>query len=279
MWDRLELYSTIRSFLGNFFSRPLQEMKKLGHRESMILSGLFLSKFDKDGLDYLGFTSFSEAYNGMGYALGGKPASIKNYMQEFDPVFPNTRVGRHGRPMRDHCRVIMERFGKLPMEQFAATLRPILEQTNLPEGMDEFLEFDEGNLENSTFSKRLVTGIAAESFFATKFPSLTQFIGHTLDNVTRFGCGFDFRIQPETTTPFLAAEVKGLAAASGSIMMTEKEHRVAKHLGDRYFLCLVSNFSERPTLSIFQNPVNCGLEFSRQRKSQTVTSWHTRISA
>jgi hypothetical protein len=39
----------------------------------------------------LGFETYSEAYNAMGYALGGKPASIKNYMQEFDPLFPNGR--------------------------------------------------------------------------------------------------------------------------------------------------------------------------------------------
>lgn len=55
-----------------------------------MLAGLFLSKFDREGLKCLGFSNFSEAYNAMGYALGGKPTSIKNYMQEFDPLFPKT---------------------------------------------------------------------------------------------------------------------------------------------------------------------------------------------
>jgi hypothetical protein len=252
-------------------------MKKLGRRERMILSGLFLSKFDKVGLEYLGFTSFSEAYNGMAYALGGKPTSVKNYMQEFDPVFPNLRVGRHGRPMRGHCRVIMEQFGELPLEEFAETLRTNLERSSLPEGMAELHQFDEGDLMNLSFSKRLLTGVAAENFFESQFPSLAQFSGHSLENVSEFGCGFDFRIQSETSRPFQAAEVKGLAAASGSISMTEKEHRVAAHLGDRYYLCVVSNFSEKPVLSIYQNPLNCGLDFSRQQKRQTVTSWQTRI--
>ena len=46
----------------------------------------------------------------MGYALGGKPTSIKNYMQEFDPHFPNNRKGWHKRPMRDHCNDAINRF-------------------------------------------------------------------------------------------------------------------------------------------------------------------------
>lgn len=245
----------------------------------MILAGLFLSKFDKEGLEYLGFSSFTEAYNGMGYAVGGKPTSIKNYMQEFDPVFPNSRLGRHKRPMRDHCQAILEQFGGLPIKQLASVLRPILERSDLPAGMEELLEFSDENLENQAFSKRLITGIAAERFFESAFPSLAQFSRHSLDNVTKFGCGFDFRITPQEQRPFLAAEVKGLAASSGSIIMTEKEHRVATHLRERYFLCVVSNFSEKPVLSIFQNPLHSGLDFNRQRKSQTVTSWHTKISA
>jgi hypothetical protein len=66
-------------------------MKIPGQRERLMLAGLFLSKFSKEGLRNLGFETYSEAYNAMGYALGGKPASIKNYMQEFDPLFPNGR--------------------------------------------------------------------------------------------------------------------------------------------------------------------------------------------
>jgi hypothetical protein len=86
-------------------------MKTFSQRECLMLAGLFLSKFDREGLKRLGFSNFSEAYNAMGYALGGKPTSIKNYMQEFDPLFPNNRKGWHKRPMRDHCNEAVERFG------------------------------------------------------------------------------------------------------------------------------------------------------------------------
>ena len=38
-----------------------------------VLTGLYLSKFDKAGLRKLGFGSFIEAFNAFGYALGLRP--------------------------------------------------------------------------------------------------------------------------------------------------------------------------------------------------------------
>jgi hypothetical protein len=258
-------------------------MNPFTHRERQMLAGLFLSKFSREGLDQLGFKSFAEAYNAIGYALGGKPSSIKNYMQEFDPLFPNGRKGWHGRELRDHCRETYERFGGVSLEDFARLLSSLLLRSpaahRLPESLREIAVLDENALENETVSKRLITGIAAERFFAAAFPTLSEFSGHKLRNVSRFGCGFDFRIQPQDSDRFLAAEVKGLAAATGEIMMTPKEHRVAQYLGDRYFLCVVRNFSERPTLSIFRNPLREGLEFVRRDRKQTLETWHARISA
>ena len=245
-----------------------------------MLAGLFLSKFDREGLHHLGFASFSEAYNAMGYALGGKPASIKNYMQEFDPLYPNNRQGWHKRPLRDHCREAFERFGQLPLADFSSLLSPLLLPSSLPEGLEELAAFDEEMIENVSFSKRLITGAAAEGFFEAEFPKLSEFTAHSLSNVTRFGCGFDFRVLPlNASAPFLAVEVKGIAGASGEIMMTQKEHLVATHLQERYFLCVVSNFVEKPILSIYQNPIRKGIELVRRERTQALISWHARIPA
>jgi hypothetical protein len=52
------------------------------HRERQIVCGLFLSKFEKEALAYLGFKSFTEAFNTLGYGLQARPASIKNYRDE-----------------------------------------------------------------------------------------------------------------------------------------------------------------------------------------------------
>jgi hypothetical protein len=61
--------------------------------------------------------------------------------------------------------------------------------------------------------------------------------------------------------------------------MTLKEHRVAGLLRDRYYLCVVSNFVERPVLSFFRNPLEEGLDFIRRERLQTVATWHARVSA
>lgn len=256
-------------------------MKAVSQRERLMLAGLFLSKFSKEGLRHLGFETFAEAYNAMGYALGGKPTSIKNYMQEFDPLFPNGRKGWHGREMRAHCREAFEQFGSLPLPQFARLLKPLLfpDDKTLPDELEELEAFREIDLENESFSKRLITGVAAEGFFEFSFPRIAEFVGHALRNVTRFGCGFDFRVQPALASNFLAVEVKGIAGPAGEVMMTSKEHRVAERLGDRYYLCVVRNFIEKPMLSLYRDPLKQGFQFTPRERTQTTVTWHARVPA
>lgn len=96
---------------------------KITKRDKLILAGLYLSKFDMAGLRSLGFSSFIEAYNVIGFALGAKPASIKNYRDEFDPVFPNKRKGWHKRPMREYCKKIYEKHKSLKLVDFADMIK------------------------------------------------------------------------------------------------------------------------------------------------------------
>lgn len=246
-----------------------------------MLAGLFLSKFDRDGLLRLGFGCFAEAFNAMGYALGGKPASIKNYMQEFDPKFPNPRHGWRNREMRPHCKRMFERYGDLSMDTLFGLLSPLMDgaRANLPEGMEELEVLNEDRLENDSFSQRVITGAAAEGFFRFSFPDIADFTGCELNDVTRFGCGFDFRIQPPGDSKFIAVEVKGIAAAAGEVRLTEKEHAVAELLRERYFLCVVRNFSEKPKLSLYRNPIHGELDFTLREHRPVVRTWQARISA
>jgi hypothetical protein len=50
---------------------------RIPNREKLILTGLFLSKFGSLGLRKLGFRTYAEAYNVVGYALGSRPSSTK----------------------------------------------------------------------------------------------------------------------------------------------------------------------------------------------------------
>lgn len=252
-------------------------MNTLLKRDKLILAGLFLSKFDQEGLRTLGFSGFVEAFNAFGFGLGGRPASIKNYRDEFDPLFPNPRKGWHKRPLREHCREILDLFGHLSLSSFSQLIAPWTNLSLVPPELAEIKEIAEVELGDTSFAKRLITGVAAEHFFETSFPSLAEFQAYTLTNVSQYGCGFDFRADPSEGSDFFAIEVKGLSSVNGGIMMTAKEHRVANHLRGRYFLCVVRNFAERPYVSVFQDPIHCGLALSRKDRTETVTSWHARI--
>ena len=99
------------------------DFTKFSSYEKSVLAGLYLSKFDSKGLKFLGFSSFTEAFNAIGLALSTKPASIKNYRDEFDPYFPNARRGWRKRQMQDDRRKLYEAFKDLPLESLADLLR------------------------------------------------------------------------------------------------------------------------------------------------------------
>ena len=147
--------------------------QRIATREKLILAGMYLSEYDSLGLGKLGFESFSEAFNVMGYALGSKPASVKNYRDEFDPLFPNDRQGWHNRPMRLYCRKVYEEYKDLDFEAFTGLVKSFV-------GYDENLlsqtvPKDELDESNSLFAKRLITGLAAEQYFESVQPNLPEF--------------------------------------------------------------------------------------------------------
>src|SRR2546422_10407550 len=129
--------------------------QQLPAREKLILTGLYLSKYDSAGLRKLGFESFVEAFNVIGYALGEKPMSIKNYRDEFDPLFPNRRKGWHKRPTRAYCRKVFEEYKRLDFEAFTGLIKSF---TGYDENAWSEVRLTEEKAETeSYFAKRLVT--------------------------------------------------------------------------------------------------------------------------
>jgi len=247
-------------------------------RDRLILAGLYLSKFDAAGIEHLGFKTFTEAFNAIGLGLGSRPASVKNYRDEFDPLFPNPRQGWHKRKIRDYCRLLYERYSTLSLEEFTRFLKPLLLGLPALQGLeDEETETDDLNYDTA-FARRLITGAAAENYFESIFPKLEPFAGYRLSNTTRIGCGFDFLVEPPETSNFLAVEVKGLRDSIGTIALTEKEHRVASRLSDRYFLCVVRNFAEKPFHTLYQNPIYSNLRLARVERTIVSVTWTVLIS-
>jgi len=249
---------------------------KTATRQKLILSGLYLSKYDVLGLKNLGFDNFVEAFNVIGYALGSKPASIKNYRDEFDPLFPNQRKGWHKRPTRDYCRTVYEEYKGLDFESFTGLVQSFF-------GFDQNAWSESAPTEQqddgaSSFAQRLITGLAAERYFESIHADLPEFKGYQLQNTTRYGCGFDFRLRIEPNhQDFLAVEVKGLKDQNGSLSMTPKEYDVASKLKERFYLFVVKNFRESPSHMLFQNPLTSGLNFRRTERITVQVSWLTTV--
>lgn len=239
----------------------------------MILSGLFLSKFDVSGLRALGFDGFSEAFNAIALSLNATPASLKNYRDEFDPYFPNPRRGWHKRAIRKYCKDIMDMYGELDIDAFATLLKTEISAVEEVDVIWEKINPSEDN----TFARRLVTGQAAEKYFEGIYRQLPEFQDHTLINTTGLGCGFDYKLLTDEK-PFLAVEVKGMASRSGNVMLTSKEYSLAKFLEDRFYLFVVRNFSEKPFHTIFQNPLKTKLVFDRRETVTVQVSWSANIA-
>ena len=249
--------------------------QRISRREKLILTGLYLSKFDLMGLKRLGFGSFVEAFNIVGYALGAKPMTVKNYRDEFDPLFGNRRKGWHKRSMREYCREVFEEYKNLDMQAFAGLIRSFA-------GYDENLwsevraEEDEGEGESS-FAKRLITGLAAERYFESVQPKLSEFEGYSVENTTQIGCGYDFRLRKEADKDVLAVEVKGLKERTGTLSLTPKEYQVATALTNRFFLFVVKNFQDSPFHEIYQNPLLGKLRFVKKETVAIRISWLTSV--
>ena len=244
-------------------------MRTLSLREKPILAGLYLSKFDSDGLRALGFDSFVEAFNVIGSALGVRPASIKNYRDEFDPLFPNSRKGWHKRPTRDYCKVVYDAFGGLDLEDFTNLLKRVIYREHDLGVLIEEVERKQGDARS--FAKRLITGQAAEQYFKSKYKEIDLFRDFDLEDTTQLGCGFDFKLFSPSV--FYGIEVKGLSEPNGSIALTNKEHSVASILKDRFFLFVVKNFKESPFHDIYRNPLSGSLQFTRKERVVVQVAW------
>lgn len=252
-----------------------EKVEQFPKREKLILAGLYLATFDKAGLELLGFDSFTEAFNILGFAMGGRPASVKNYRDEFDPFFPNPRRGWHKRELRPHCKKVMDHFKSADMDTFASLIRSFacFDANKWSE-----LKPDDGDQhKDSSFAKRLMTGLAAEHYFEHIHATLPQFKCHKIENTTQHGCGYDFRLHSGDDRGFLAVEVKGLQDRTGNLSMTPKEYEQADALSDRFYLFVVKNFRETPCHEIYQNPLSSGLHFSRKERLLIHVSWSATI--
>lgn len=242
--------------------------------QKAMLIGMYLSKYDKQALEILGFGSFVEAYNTIGLAIKAKPLSIRNYRDEFDPVFPNERKGWHKRPMFQTRVEILNKYKDLSLGEFTDLVKSIIYQNPAVNLIEEKIESEEDK--SRTFAKRLITGQAAEQYFRDNYQTVSIFNGLDIEETTKFGCGFDFRVLHDTG--FYAVEVKGLEKSKGYIGLTDKEYKTAFYLKENYFVFLVKNFIETPVHDLFKNPVfSRELDFVKNERTIKQVNWNASV--
>jgi hypothetical protein len=241
-------------------------------RDKAILIGLYLSKFDEEGLAELGFDGFVQSFNTLGYSIGVKPASIKNYRDEFDPYFPNPRKGWHKRTLRDYCKKYLDSFSTLKLNAFTDLIKSfVLKDYNVEKIVAKIEKKDK----SESVAKRLITGKAAEEYFKLNYSTVNSFKDYELKDTTNLACGFDFKLSLDNS--FYCVEVKGLNTNSGSIAMTEKEFYVANELKKKYCLFVVMNFVEKPIHEFFFDPLHSRLTFKKTERKVTQINYSTSI--
>ncbi|MDR2194093.1 MAG: DUF3883 domain-containing protein [Treponema sp.] len=225
------------------------------------LTGLYIAKFDKEALTAFGFTGMWQAFNVIGYSLGSSPASIKNYRDEFDRLFPDNPRKGWQRPLKTRSKKIFADFNALSFAAFTDLIKSFL----IPhyEEEKEIAAVIKSDM-NESVAKRLITGKAAEEYFKITYPSIIEFENYDVKDTTNFACGFDFKLSLDSN--FYCVEVKGLNANSGNIILTEKEYVVASELRTQYCLFIVKNFVEKPSHQFFFDPLNAGLSFHRNER-------------
>lgn len=242
----------------------------LNHTDKATLAGLYLSLYDKRALVALGCTGVWQAFNILGYSLGASPASIKNYRDEFDhevrKTFPSHPREGWNRPLKNRSQKLYDQFASFAFDEFSDLIKGFLIPSYEKE---KIISVAVKEKYDPNIAQRLMTGQAAETYFKNHYSEIPVFTNYKVEDVTCCGCGFDFHLSLHSD--FYCVEVKGLAANSGSIAMTEKEYSVADELKDRYCLFVVRNFQRKPVHSFYFNPITSTLTFTPQHR--TVTSY------
>lgn len=221
-----------------------------------IIVAFYLSKFDKQALQNLGFQNNSEAFETTAKILGVKRNYVKFRRDEFDPIHP----WRKGwlRPMDKRIIKSIEALQDLEEPDLREIVQRILKDADYRNSEEvkqiTSLFSEDGNekLAVGRFILRAPTGRKAEEYFIEYFESYKKPVDGILIDCRDLGIGYDFRIENKDENYFV--EVKGISDFSGGVLFTNKEWSTAKSEGDSYFLCVISNLGKEAEISFIQNP-------------------------
>ena len=109
-------------------------------RRSALVCAYFLSRLDRRGVELLGYKNATQAMREIGKIIGENPNNIKNMREEFDPQFPNPRVGWYQRPMRPSRQAVFDELAAYTDEDLLLYVRQILFASQDIEAVHDQLE-------------------------------------------------------------------------------------------------------------------------------------------
>ena len=248
----------------------LKALLSLDNRDMAIVVGLYLSQFNEQALDAFEFSGYHQAYNVLGFSLGVKPKSINNYRDEFDSIFPNGRRGWQ-RKLKPQSKAILDMAKDLTFDEFTFIIKAHLAHKDV-DLEDIQIPITSYQNKHEFSASRLITGKAAEEYFVQIYPTIDIFTDFDISDMTSHGCGYDFKLSKGMSRYYV--EVKGMNEKNGNILMTEKEHKVADELLNRYCLFVVRDFRNTPFHNYYLDPLHCGqIDFKKQERKVIQTSY------
>lgn len=224
------------------------------HKLALYVS-YYLARFNNEALKNLGYRTWNNAFDDIAEKLQVNGHSVKNWRDEFDPLFGH-RAGWYQRAMIPSRVRIVQALENLDEYQIRELVKDIISgkiknEPDQEEQLTSIVSDVRDKNSNKKFILRGPTGKAAENFFVQYYASTKKPVQGELIDCRDLGCGYDFIIKSKDE---YYIEVKGLAEIAGGILFTDKEWRIAKEKNSLYFLCLVSNIGDVPSVKFIENP-------------------------
>ena len=217
--------------------------------EQSIIISYYLSRFNNEALENLGYKSWKDAFEDLSRILQINKHTIKNWRDEFDP-FHGHRAGWHQRQPRKTISNIISQFEQLEEYDVRSIVEEIIHGNYIALPLIDTSETTV--ISNPIFILRGPTGRKAEQFFIEYHNTNNLPLAGKLIDTRDLGCGYDFEIIADNHKHFL--EVKGLAGNIGGLLFTNKEWETAKQKRSKYTVCLVSNINDAPEILFINDP-------------------------
>lgn len=244
-----------------------------------IIVGYAMSRLDRAFLTLIGVKTWRDAYAVVGATFRVRESSVKNLMQEFDPLHPNPRAGWWNREVRPSRRAVYEELAGLTDEEVAQLVTGLLglaaAPTSLQDGPGDqrgrtIKQIQSASTAAEAAAARMRTGRQAEEYFLRHCREIVGVDASNILDLRDNLVGFDFRLCGQVSW---LVEVKGLQSASGGLLFTNLEWQVAARTRAEYAVVVVANLAKRPRWHIVHDPVH-SLKAERRREQRTTTTWH-----